>query len=109
MPQKTMEETTMKITIAISLLTGLLGLSSAVLAADPIDVGALERQKAVFQERRAQLAEAPIPVHLLEPCMNGGVSASGLYPSQAAEDRALAGAMHASRDATRGPQQADAR
>ena len=26
----------------------------------------------------------------LEPCVNGDVSASGLYPSQAAEDQALA-------------------
>lgn len=99
----------MKITIAISLLTGLLGLGSAVLAAQGLDVGALERQKAVFQERRAQLAEEPMPAHLLEPCMNGRVSASGLYPTQAAEDAALAGALHASPDATRAPRHADAR
>ena len=27
--------------------------------------------------------------HELEPCINGGVSATGLYPSQAIEDAAL--------------------
>jgi hypothetical protein len=38
----------------------------------------------------AVLAAEQVPNLSLEPCMNGGVSASGLYASQAEEDAALA-------------------
>lgn len=79
--------------IAISLLAGLLGASGAILAADRTDLAALERDRAVYQERRIQLANEPIPLLLLEPCINGQVSATGLYPTQAEEDAALAGAI----------------
>ena len=38
---------------------------------------------------------------VLEPCMNGGVSASGLYQSQAQEDRARNVAFEASGERAR--------
>lgn len=79
----------MKMHTAITLLAGLLGASGTILAAE----AALEAKRAVFEQRRVQLSNHVMPVHLLEPCMNGGVSASGLYPTQAAEDAALANAM----------------
>lgn len=83
----------MKMRIAITLLAGLLGASGTVLADGAAADAALEAKRAVLEQRRVQLASHVMPVHLLEPCMNGGVSASGLYPTQAAEDAALADAM----------------
>jgi hypothetical protein len=53
-------------TLNALLTAGLLGLSGATLAAEPVSPNALE------------------------PCINGQVSASGLYPSQAEEDAARA-------------------
>jgi hypothetical protein len=58
-----MEETTMKTTLSIAVLFGLLGTGLTAAAANP---------------------------NALEPCINGQVSASGLYPTQAEEDAAFA-------------------
>ena len=41
----------------------------------------------------AAAAAAGEDPHALEPCINGGVSASGLYPTQEAEDAAFAKAQ----------------
>jgi hypothetical protein len=78
----------MKNTFVIALLVGLLGLAQAAFAADTGDRNALRRQ--VFQDRLAQLAVEPGDPNSLEPCINGRVSVSGLYPSQAEEDAAIA-------------------
>jgi hypothetical protein len=78
----------MKNTFVIALFVGLLGLVEAALAADTGDRNALRRQ--VFQHRLTQLAVESGDPNSLEPCINGWVSVSGLYPSQAEEDAAIA-------------------
>jgi hypothetical protein len=89
----TIEGTTMKNTLIIATLAGLFGLAGAALAAETVDRNALQRQKEVFQHRLADLAANPIDPNRLEPCVNGQVSVSGLYPTQAEEDAALADAQ----------------
>lgn len=79
----------MKIKRTIALLAGLFALNGAVLAAEGVDPNALQLKKEVFEQRLAQLANEPIDLSLLEPCMNGQVSVSGLYATQAEEDTAL--------------------
>jgi hypothetical protein len=83
----------MKNTLIIATLAGLFGLAGATLAAQTVDRNALQWHKDVFQHRLADLAANPIDPNLLEPCINGQVSASGLYPTQAEEDVALADAQ----------------
>jgi hypothetical protein len=79
--------------LPIGLLIGLLGATGSVSSAQAGDIGAFERQRTVLHERLAQLTSDPIPTRVLEPCMNGRVSASGLYATQAEEDAALARAV----------------
>ena len=78
----------MKNQLVTAMLAGLFGLAGASLAADTGDRNALQRQ--VFQHRLAQLAVEPGDTNALEPCINGRVSVSGLYPTQAEEDAAIA-------------------
>ena len=59
----------MKTKLIYSILAGLFGLANAALATETVDPNALE------------------------PCINGQVSASGLYPTQAEEDAARAAAQ----------------
>lgn len=56
----------MKNKLSIAIFTSLFGISGIGLAAGAVDANALE------------------------PCINGAVSASGLYPTQSEEDKALA-------------------
>ncbi len=44
----------------------------------------------LFALASAAIASETVDPHALEPCINGQVSASGLYPTQAEEDAALA-------------------
>ena len=76
-------------TVIIAIVAGLFGSANAALATDRGDRDTLQVQKEVFQQRLAQLAAEPTSSSSLEPCINGQVSASGLYPTQAEEDAAI--------------------
>ncbi len=81
----------MKNQLIVATLAGLLGLSGSGVAAEAIGSGAQKLQKDILHQRLAQLSTLAGEANALEPCINGEVSASGLYPSQAEEDAALAG------------------
>lgn len=81
----------MKNQLIVATLAGLLGLSGSGVAAEAIGPGAQKLQKDILHQRLAQLSTLAGESNTLEPCINGEVSASGLYPSQAEEDAALAG------------------
>jgi hypothetical protein len=70
-------------TLSALVAAGLLGLAGSALAADPVRPNALQ------------------------PCVNGEVSASGLYPSQAVEDAVLAAGVSALEPALNGEVSSD--
>jgi hypothetical protein len=82
-----------KNTLIAATLAGLFGLAGTGFAAQALDENALKLQQEVFSHRLIQLAGEPDTLNRLEPCMNGEVSASGLFPTQAEEDAALAEAQ----------------
>ena len=81
----------MKKNLIVAMLAGLLGLSGSGFAAEAIDPVAQKLKKDILHQRLAQLSTVAGETNALKPCINGEVSASGLYPSQAEEDAALAG------------------
>ena len=84
----------MKKSLIVATLAGLLGLSGSGFAAESIGPGAQKLQKDILHQRLAQLSTVAGEANALEPCINGEVSASGLYPSQAEEAAARAGSKH---------------
>jgi hypothetical protein len=82
-------------TLNALMLTGLLGLSGSALAGDATSQNALEPcingQVSASGLYATQAGEdAARQAQRLEPALNGEVSASGLYPTQAIEDAVLA-------------------
>jgi hypothetical protein len=86
----TTEETVVNNKLIVAALAGLLGTLDTGFAAESLDPSELKLQKEVFHQRLAQLSSEALGLNALEPCINGEVSASGLYPTQAEEDAALA-------------------
>jgi hypothetical protein len=86
-----MEEINVKNQLIVATLAGLIGLWGSGFAAEAISPGAQKLQRDILHQRLAQLSALAGESNALEPCINGEVSASGLYPSQAEEDAALVG------------------
>jgi hypothetical protein len=99
-------------TLNALLLTGLLGLTGTTLAAETVSPNALEPSingEVSASGLYATQAEedAARKAQRLEPSLSGEVSTSGLYPTQAIEDAVLAAGKHALEPALNGAVSSD--